>query len=49
LLVSFNNNFCKKGFVVIAYGKLGGLEFGYGLDLDMVFIYVLGLMNFLYF
>ncbi len=28
-----------KGFVVIAYGKMGGIELGYGSDLDMVFIH----------
>jgi glutamate-ammonia-ligase adenylyltransferase len=28
-----------KGFVVIAYGKLGGIELGYGSDLDMVFLH----------
>ncbi len=27
------------GFAVIAYGKLGSLELGYGSDLDMVFLY----------
>lgn len=27
------------GFSVIAYGKLGGLELGYGSDLDLVFIF----------
>jgi glutamate-ammonia-ligase adenylyltransferase len=27
------------GFAVIAYGKLGGLELGYGSDLDLVFIH----------
>ena len=27
------------GFAVYAYGKLGGLELGYGSDLDLVFIY----------
>ncbi|WP_423221994.1 bifunctional [glutamate--ammonia ligase]-adenylyl-L-tyrosine phosphorylase/[glutamate--ammonia-ligase] adenylyltransferase [Ideonella lacteola] len=26
-------------FAVIAYGKLGGLELGYGSDLDLVFVY----------
>jgi len=36
---SLNNNPCGKGFAVIAYGKLGGLELGYGSDLDMVFIH----------
>ena len=30
---------CSKGFAVIAYGKLGGLELGYGSDLDLVFIH----------
>ena len=24
------------GFVIIAYGKLGGIELGYGSDLDLV-------------
>mgnify|MGYP000044192697 CR=1 FL=1 len=28
-----------KGFAVLAYGKLGGLEFGYGSDMDLVFIH----------
>ncbi|MGH8459602.1 MAG: bifunctional [glutamate--ammonia ligase]-adenylyl-L-tyrosine phosphorylase/[glutamate--ammonia-ligase] adenylyltransferase, partial [Nevskiales bacterium] len=27
------------GFAVIAYGKLGGLELGYGSDLDLVFVH----------
>jgi glutamate-ammonia-ligase adenylyltransferase len=30
---------CDSGFAVIAYGKLGGLELGYGSDLDLVFIH----------
>ena len=30
---------CDTGFAVIAYGKLGGIELGYGSDLDLVFIY----------
>lgn len=30
---------CGRGFAVIAYGKLGGLELGYGSDLDMVFLH----------
>ncbi len=29
----------KCGFMVLAYGKLGGLELGYGSDLDLVFIF----------
>lgn len=28
-----------SGFVVIAYGKLGGIELGYGSDLDLVFLH----------
>ncbi len=27
-----------RGFAVIAYGKLGGIELGYGSDLDLVFL-----------
>ncbi len=27
------------GFVIIGYGKLGGIELGYGSDLDLVFLY----------
>jgi glutamate-ammonia-ligase adenylyltransferase len=33
---------CEKGFAVIAYGKLGGLELGYGSDLDLVFLHASG-------
>ncbi len=29
----------EKGFAVIAYGKLGGRELGYGSDLDLVFMH----------
>ncbi len=28
-----------KGFAVIGYGKLGGIELGYGSDLDIVFVH----------
>jgi glutamate-ammonia-ligase adenylyltransferase len=28
-----------KGFAVIGYGKLGGIELGYGSDLDLVFLH----------
>ncbi len=28
-----------KGFAILGFGKLGGLELGYGSDLDMVFLY----------
>ena len=30
---------CDQGFAVVAYGKLGGLELGYGSDLDLVFLH----------
>jgi glutamate-ammonia-ligase adenylyltransferase len=30
---------CDKGFAIIAYGKLGGLELGYDSDLDLVFLH----------
>ena len=33
------NTIFDAGFGVIAYGKLGGLELGYGSDLDLVFLY----------
>ncbi|WP_333606700.1 bifunctional [glutamate--ammonia ligase]-adenylyl-L-tyrosine phosphorylase/[glutamate--ammonia-ligase] adenylyltransferase [Arsukibacterium sp.] len=29
----------QRGFAIIGYGKLGGLELGYGSDLDLVFIH----------
>ena len=29
----------RPGFAIIGYGKLGGLELGYGSDLDLVFIH----------
>lgn len=34
-----NGAVCGRGFAVIAYGKLGGLELGYGSDLDLVFLH----------
>lgn len=33
------NDMSCCGFSVIAYGKLGGLELGYGSDLDLVFVF----------
>ena len=30
---------CDRGFAVIGYGKLGGIELGYGSDLDLVFLH----------
>ncbi|CAM3743665.1 bifunctional [glutamate--ammonia ligase]-adenylyl-L-tyrosine phosphorylase/[glutamate--ammonia-ligase] adenylyltransferase [Rheinheimera salexigens] len=32
-------NALEKGLAVIAYGKLGGIELGYGSDLDLVFVH----------
>ncbi len=29
----------RAGFAIVAYGKLGGLELGYGSDLDIVFLH----------
>ena len=29
----------NPGFAVMGYGKLGGIELGYGSDLDLVFVY----------
>jgi len=34
-----DNTDIGRGFSVIAYGKLGGFELGYGSDLDMVFLH----------
>jgi glutamate-ammonia-ligase adenylyltransferase len=33
---------CERGFAVIGYGKLGGIELGYGSDLDLVFLHTAG-------
>jgi len=33
------NSGSSTGFTVIAYGKMGGIELGYGSDLDLVFIH----------
>ncbi len=30
---------CEPGFIVVAYGKMGGIELGYGSDLDVVFLH----------
>lgn len=30
---------CDPDFVIVGYGKVGGLEFGHGSDLDLVFIH----------
>jgi glutamate-ammonia-ligase adenylyltransferase len=35
----FNSDGSNTGFAVIAYGKFGSIEMGYGSDLDLVFVY----------
>lgn len=30
---------CEPSFLIVGYGKLGGLELGYGSDLDLVFLH----------
>ncbi|WP_257264070.1 bifunctional [glutamate--ammonia ligase]-adenylyl-L-tyrosine phosphorylase/[glutamate--ammonia-ligase] adenylyltransferase [Endozoicomonas sp. ONNA2] len=32
-------NLCDPGFIIVGYGKLGGIELGPGSDLDLVFIH----------
>lgn len=34
-----SSDISECGFTILAYGKLGGLELGYGSDLDLVFIF----------
>lgn len=34
-----DNSPCELNFVIIGYGKLGGIELGHGSDLDLVFLY----------
>ncbi|QKT03233.1 bifunctional [glutamate--ammonia ligase]-adenylyl-L-tyrosine phosphorylase/[glutamate--ammonia-ligase] adenylyltransferase [Ectothiorhodospiraceae bacterium 2226] len=36
---SADGTVCDKGFAIVAYGKLGGIELGYGSDLDVVFVH----------
>ena len=35
----FDHSRCVLDFIVVGYGKLGGIELGHGSDLDLVFIY----------
>ncbi|MCX4186349.1 bifunctional [glutamate--ammonia ligase]-adenylyl-L-tyrosine phosphorylase/[glutamate--ammonia-ligase] adenylyltransferase [Methylophaga sp. OBS4] len=37
--ITDNDDPQQCGFTILAYGKLGGLELGYGSDLDLVFIF----------
>lgn len=34
-----NGSDCELDFVIVGYGKLGGIELGHGSDLDLVFLY----------
>ncbi|AHD12484.1 glutamine-synthetase adenylyltransferase [Pseudomonas sp. FGI182] len=34
-----DGSLCDPGFIIIGYGKVGGLELGHGSDLDLVFIH----------
>ncbi|MBW2201847.1 MAG: bifunctional [glutamate--ammonia ligase]-adenylyl-L-tyrosine phosphorylase/[glutamate--ammonia-ligase] adenylyltransferase [Deltaproteobacteria bacterium] len=34
-----SGNMVERGFTVIAYGKLGGIELGYSSDIDLVFLH----------
>ncbi len=37
-----DGSLCEPGFIIVGYGKLGGLELGHGSDLDLVFIHDAG-------
>ncbi|MGH8380660.1 bifunctional [glutamate--ammonia ligase]-adenylyl-L-tyrosine phosphorylase/[glutamate--ammonia-ligase] adenylyltransferase [Pseudomonas sp.] len=34
-----DGSLCDPGFIIIGYGKVGGIELGHGSDLDLVFIH----------
>ncbi|WP_407313194.1 bifunctional [glutamate--ammonia ligase]-adenylyl-L-tyrosine phosphorylase/[glutamate--ammonia-ligase] adenylyltransferase [Pseudomonas sp. nanlin1] len=34
-----NGKRCDPGFIIVGYGKVGGIELGHGSDLDLVFIH----------
>ncbi|MDI2593407.1 bifunctional [glutamate--ammonia ligase]-adenylyl-L-tyrosine phosphorylase/[glutamate--ammonia-ligase] adenylyltransferase [Pseudomonas sp. 681] len=34
-----DGSLCDPGFIIVGYGKVGGLELGHGSDLDLVFIH----------
>ncbi|MFP3515895.1 bifunctional [glutamate--ammonia ligase]-adenylyl-L-tyrosine phosphorylase/[glutamate--ammonia-ligase] adenylyltransferase [Pseudomonas sp. SIMBA_077] len=34
-----NGSLCDPGFIIVGYGKVGGIELGHGSDLDLVFIH----------
>ena len=37
--VNESGDVCEPGFIIIGYGKLGGIELGPGSDLDLVFVH----------
>jgi glutamate-ammonia-ligase adenylyltransferase len=37
--VRSDGTLCDPDFIIVGYGKLGGIELGYGSDLDLVFIH----------
>lgn len=39
LPVKEDGSHCDPSFVIIGYGKMGGIELGYGSDLDLVFLH----------
>ena len=34
-----DGTYCDPGFIIVGYGKVGGIELGHGSDLDLVFIH----------
>ena len=41
-----DNQPCEGNFIVLGYGKVGGIEMGYSSDLDLVFIHDAGLRHY---
>jgi [glutamine synthetase] adenylyltransferase / [glutamine synthetase]-adenylyl-L-tyrosine phosphorylase len=39
ICINADGSACAADMIVVAYGKLGGLELGYGSDLDLVFLH----------
>jgi glutamate-ammonia-ligase adenylyltransferase len=39
ICINADGTACAASMIVVAYGKLGGLELGYGSDLDLVFLH----------
>ena len=34
-----DGSLCEPGFIIVGYGKVGGIELGHGSDLDLVFVH----------